>query len=800
MPMGGLGAGCVCLNGFGGIQDFSVRNLPATSNVPDGHDTGDSAFALIRVNGIARLVEGPYPKPLIYNQGTQSQGNRKGGQEGLPRFAKSIFKGQFPFGTVELSDPKLPVEVSVEGWSPLIPLDDLNSGIPAAVLNYTLTNVSKEPASIEFSYHLSHLAKGTDGGQRTTRNRTIPGRGAYLYNADEPTSPKFGSCAVAVVGHTPKIKAAWFRGGWFDSMSALWREVSTGTFTTNDGTHCDAGLDGRNGASVLVEVTLQPGESVVIPVVIAWHFPNPPFSTTGGGTDQALRPWVSWYATKWRNAGKVAEYVTANLDSLYSRTKAFTDALYSSTIPSEAIDAVASNLSLLKSPTILRQASGAIWGWEGCFPGSGCCAGSCTHVWNYAQALCHLFPQLERTLREQELEHAIDGRGHINFRASVPDGPADHGFHAASDGQLGGIMKLYRDWQISGDTEWLKTLYPAARRSIDYCIETWDPRHEGALTEPHHNTYDIEFWGPDGMCTTIYLGALAAMAKMTQAVGADPSTYQTLAEKSAKYLDEKLYNGEYYIQKIQWEDLRDQSFARQLDGYRAQATRTEMEALLLAEGPKYQYGNGCISDGVIGSWMATIYGIDTPIDQDHVRSDLRSIFKYNFKEDLSEHACPQRPGYAMGHEAGLLLCSWPHDDKPTLPFVYSDEVWTGIEYQVASHMIELGLVDEGLAIVRAARSRYEGHTRNPYNEYECGSYYARAMASFAVLNALSGFRYSAVTKTLWIDPRVEGPFTSFFSAASGFGLVTVNGDDVSIKMIEGELPVHELILRGKSSR
>ena len=139
---------------------------------------------------------------------------------------------------------------------------------------------------------------------------------------------------------------------------------------------------------------------------------------------------------------------------------------------------------------------------------------------------------------------------------------------------------------------------------------------------------------------------------------------------------------------------------------------------------------------------------------DHIRQALRSIYRYNFQKSLRNHANSQRPGYAIGDEPGLVLCTWPHGNRPTLPFIYADEVWTGIEYQVASHMILNGLVDEGLTIVRALRSRYDGRVRNPWNEYECGSYYARAMASYALLTSLSGFSYSAVTRTLVLEPRL----------------------------------------------
>jgi len=199
---------------------------------------------------------------------------------------------------------------------------------------------------------------------------------------------------------------------------------------------------------------------------------------------------------------------------------------------------------------------------------------------------------LERTLRNLELVRSMDERGHVNFRGAIPDGPVDHGWHAASDGQLGGIMKVYRDWQISGDSGWLKEMYPLVKRSLDYCIGTWDPDHRGGLFEPHHNTYDIEFWGPDGMCTSIYLGALSAMARMAKAVGqaSDAGLYVELAEKCSRLMDAQLFNGEYYQQKVEYLDLRDSSFAKSVA--HVDDKSSELQQLLKREGPRYQYGGG----------------------------------------------------------------------------------------------------------------------------------------------------------------------------------------------------------------
>jgi hypothetical protein len=284
-----------------------------------------------------------------------------------------------------------------------------------------------------------------------------------------------------------------------------------------------------------------------------------------------------------------------------------------------------------------------------------------------------------------------------------------------------------------------------------------------------------------------------AMAKLAEVMGEldRAVVYRELAEKGARSMDDTLFNGEYYEQKVTWEGLQASLNGEQLEKMRLQ--NPEEAKLYGSEGPKYQYGRGCMSDGLWGIHLAALCGIDTPLNQEHVLSNLRSIFAYNFRSSLWDHANPQRPGYALGEEPGLLLCTWPQGGKPTLPFVYSDEVWTGIEYQVAAHLISAGMIDQGLTIVQGLRSRYDGQTRNPWNEYECGSYYARAMSSYALLLAFSGFRYSAVEGKLWLKPQIEGVrYRTFFSTASGWGLLTLQQERLSIDMKAGELVVDHL--------
>lgn len=515
------------------------------------------------------------------------------------------------------------------------------------------------------------------------------------------------------------------------------------------------------------------------------------FLADEGGVEATYRP---WYSERFKSLNEVIGYWDANQAMLEKNSRLFSDAFYSSSLPAEVLEAVAANLTILKSPTVLRQWDGRFWAWEGCQDSFGSCHGSCTHVWNYAQALPHLFPSLERTLRETEFRVSQNTEGHQNFRVNLPISAPPHNFHAAADGQLGGIMKVYREWRISGDTQWMKDLFPAVKKSLDYCIRTWDPLHKGYLEEPHHNTYDIEFWGPDGMCTSFYLGALTAFIEMGKELKQPVKEYTALLSKGKKYMETALFDGEYFIQKIQWEGLQAPNPVDVMSfggSYSEEALK-----LLKEEGPKYQYGTGCLSDGILGMWMASVCGLDEVLDNEKVRSHLVAVHKYNLKHDLIDHFNPQRPVYACGKDGGLLLCTWPKGGMLSLPFVYSNEVWTGIEYQVASHLMMKGEVEKGLDIVRECRERYDGRVRNPFNEIECGHWYARAMASYGMLQGLTGVRYDAVDKTMYIDSKI-GDFKSFISTDTGFGTIEWKAGKPVLNVVYGNIDVKRYNVSGK---
>lgn len=782
-PMGGIGAGMLCLQGRGSLGNVSIRHRP-------DYRLNPNLFSAVSVkqNGqwVSRVVEAPVPDHNVFECAPEGGlGFSTALSYGLPRFSKGSFTARFPFAHLCLMDEHLPIEARLTGWSPFIPGQEDDASLPFAALEYTFTNVSDQ--EVEMIYYFAcenFLKKDQQAHVRRQPNGFVlvqPPTGKEL--SDE--------AAFSVQADTAaSVDACWVRSGWcYDTLSLVWRHIADGC--VRDCEYQDDDPRFSPGATLAVPMLLPPGGSQRVTLRLSWYVPH---SGLNAGIPDALRStadldYQPWYVSRFQTIDEAAADWAKRYSELRRGTQTFSDALLDSDLPQELLESVADTLCVLKSPTVLRQKDGRFWAWEGSENTRGSCHGSCTHVWNYQQALCHLFPRLERSLRETEFFVSQNKEGHQNFRTPLPiQCTNDHGFHAACDGQLGGVIKVYRDWRISGDTDWLRSLFPRVKASLDYCIRTWDPERKGVLDQLHHNTYDIEFWGADGMCSSYYLAALKAFVLMSEALGEEASAYRELYRSGRSYMEKRLFNGEYFIQELHY-NPEDLEYA---GGFGMEGGLTpEVKELLAKEGPRYQYGNGCLSDGVVGIWLGEMSGLDDLIDENMLTTSLKSIFDCNFRANLSTHANPQRAGYALKHEGGLLLCTWPHGNRPTLPFVYCDEVWTGIEYQVASHLIQKGYVSEGLTILRAIRSRYDGRVRNPFDEYECGHWYARSMAAYALLQAYTGVRYDAVDKSLHV--RAGRDSRSFLSAEHGFGTVSVHGRQVEVQVLHGTIDVQQIL-------
>lgn len=558
-PIGGIGAGMFCLEGTGAISHLSIRNRPEIFNEP-------SLFAAIEVKGIkngVKVLEGSVPDWKIFGQRGSGNGDA-GSTYGLPRFINAEFETKFPYGNVTLRDSDLPLKVKITGWSPFIPTDEDSSSLPVGALEYSFKNTGPQTIEAVFSFNTKNFV----ASDREAVNNIRPCKNGFVLNQEGTKEKPFlkSSFAIFTDNNNTIVDHCWFRGGWWDPLTMAWNDVKEGKLNAREPVEKDA-----PGASLFVPFSLAPGASKTVKLLVSWYTPlttlhigevtkdekkncDPASGCCAGPSDLGVAngkknpsaDYSPWYSSQFKNIDEVIEYWTNNYKELSQKTKLFSDSFYKSSLPSEVMEAVAANLTIIKSPTVLRQYDGRLWNWEGCGDDGGCCHGSCTHVWNYAQAMPHLFPTLERSLRNTEFCENQNVAGHQGFRANLPISPLKHDFYAAADGQLGGIMKVHRDWRISGDNDWLARIYPMVKVSMDYCITTWDPRDKGIVEEPHHNTYDIEFWGPDGMCTSFYLGALTSIIEMGSYLKKEVGRYKTLFQKGKQYLETKLYNGEYF--------------------------------------------------------------------------------------------------------------------------------------------------------------------------------------------------------------------------------------------------------------
>ncbi|OHB68122.1 MAG: hypothetical protein A2V70_13990 [Planctomycetes bacterium RBG_13_63_9] len=395
-------------------------------------------------------------------------------------------------------------------------------------------------------------------------------------------------------------------------------------------------------------------------------------------------------------------------------------------------------VSTLATETCQWWANGRFYGFEGV----GCCHGTCNHVWHYEQAMARLFPALQRSVLEMQTFNPQMGfaaeSGMIRYRG-------EGGNSWAADGQAGNILMALREHQFSPDDRFLRDHWPAIRKALEFLIEK-DGNGDGLIEGAQANTYDIEFFGANTMVGSLYLAALRAGEKMARITGDDAfaETCRRIYDSGRKLSVERLFDGEYFVQDV---DLKQHA--------------------------DWQYAGGCLSDQLLGQTWAHQLGLGYVYPEEHVRSALQSVWKYNWAPDVGPQIEAHRPEihYADPGEAGLLLCTWPKGPHLGPKSVrYRNTVWTGIEFQVASGMICEGMLTEGLAIVRALHERYDAAKHNPWNLILCGDHYSRAMASWGCLLAISGYTYDGPAGELGFAPRLSPEaFKAFFTGAEGWG-------------------------------
>lgn len=800
LPLGGIGTGTVSLGGRGDLRDWEIMNRPAKGFTPKRGDIAPF-FALFTREASGetdtRVLEGPVAAFLYEGSHGSPIPN-----DNVPRFQECAFAAAYPFGQCALSDPNIPVDVKIMAFNPFVPCDAEASSIPGAVLRFRLTNKTNKPVFASVCGSLPNFIgmdgreqqRGWDGdfypvGAKKNKNefkQTSAIQGILMTTEGvDPKSNCWGEIALAAPNDAKSThRIDWPNKGWGATLLDFWDDFSV------DGKLDERPASGHDMpiASLTSEIELQPRESREVEFYLTWRFPNRITWTPRGG-DHADEDIIgNHYADQFENAWASAEHLAKNVDALEQKTIEFVKAFCNSGLPEVVKDAALFNLSTIRSQTCFRTPDGRFYGFEGCCNTQGCCHGSCTHVWNYEQAVAHLFGDLAMTMREVEFAQATDEQGMMSFRVHLPLVRAHDFGKAAADGQMGCIMKMYRDWRLSGNDAMLKKLWPRVKKALAFCWIKggWDADRDGVMEGCQHNTMDVEYYGPNPQMGVWYLGALRAGEEMAKALGERDfaAECRRLFNSGSAWLDQNLFNGEYYIHQIRPPKSKDDIAPPLLVGMGAKDVAN----------PDYQLGEGCLVDQLVGQFLAHICELGYLTSEQNVKSTLKSIKKYNYRADLSDHFNCMRT-FALADEAALLMASYPKS-RPDNPFPYFTEAMTGFEYTAAVGMLYEGQTENGMTCIQAVRDRYDGLKRNPFNEAECGHHYARALASWAAVLALTGFSYSAPEQRITFAPESGEHFWAN-GYAWGTCKIKKSGSNcnVDFKVLHGDISFKTFALR-----
>ena len=708
MPIGGIGAGQLYLGGDGRLWHWDIFNQFIKTGAEH------------------------YAKPLTPAAPLAQKFSLKLGDKIIPLdrdgFSEITFRGEYPVGIVNYSDPAVPLAVKLEAFSPFIPLNTDDSSLPATIFQFTLHNTSAAPVEATLVGELENgvclFNRKRDG---RLVNHVAKSHGAALLVCSAEAAPEITAAnPTDAKDFMPLEKLSDF------GTLAL---ALLGGADENSGDKKVSFADKLSG-SLGRKLKLAAGESKTVPFVLAWHFPN---LSIKEGFNNCGR----FYATKFSSAKVVAEYVTKNFSRLESQTKLWRDTWYDSTFPFWFLDRTMLNTSILATSTCFRFANGRFYGWEGV----GCCAGTCGHVYHYAHAIARLFPELERDTRERvDFGIAQKPDGAIKFRAERNNIPA-------IDAQAGTILRALREHQMCLDDAFLQRNWSKIKLATQWLIKK-DADGDGLIESNQHNTLDTDWFGKVAWLSGLYLASLAGAAAMADEMGDTDFAAQcrSILATGRKNLVEQLFDGDYFINKV---DLK------HLDAINS--------------------GTGCEIDQVFAQSWAFQVGLPRVLLEKETVTALKSLWRYNFTPDIGPYREANKPGrwYAMPGEAGLLMCTFPRSDwdfkqasgNGNETFTgYFNECMNGFEYQVAGHMIWEGMVMEGLAVTRAVHDRYHASRRNPWNEVECGDHYARSMASYGVYLAACGFEYDGPKAHIGFAPKLTPEnFKCAFTSAEGWG-------------------------------
>jgi len=807
LPLGGIGTGSVALAGDGGLRQWQiVNNVNHDAHVPNSffavwagtrRDAGRGAVVL--QSDALYDDSGFQPAPSVSDH-LIPEGSRHLLAD-LPGVDSLEITAQYPIVEVAYESQAIPIQVHLEAFSPFIPLNSKDSGLPAVLFNFTVTNPNDQAVDVSLmaaqqnlvgwdgKTHIDGVRNPGYGGNVNSlthlRRVAVLDMGNVCLDADHPVN---GRLALAVLRQPDDEISTMLQ---WESPRQLWDHFSNHYGRLPDRGSRGASPNGQtwNGA-MAVHFELAPATSRSVTLVLAWYFPNRYVTWEQrhlGILDSKSDFWLGNQYNNWfNNALAVVEYVRDNYSRLVEQTRLYRDRFFGSTLPWQLLESVAGPISTIRTPTCLWNEDGRFHGFEGCHGAStihgaleGCCPMDCTHVWNYEMALAKLFPDLEQSMRRTDLIDQMSPQGAIPHRTPLPlylprpwnefiGGPRS----PAMDGELGTVLKTYREVRHGADLAWFDEMWPRVKKLMQHVMDDYDTEGDGVIRGEQPNTYDISIYGPNTFIGSLYLAALRAAEEMAKLQREDDlaQCYRERFERGAKNYDELCWNGEYYIQIVDMEQYTEQ-----------------------------QFGTGCHVDQLLGQWWAYVLDLGYVLPEEHVKTAVQNIFNFNRREGFNK--ADQKPRIYMDErDKGLYICTWPHGDKPDVPTQYSDEVWSGLEYPLACLLLFEDKIEPALTMLADIRERHDGARRSPWNEVECGDHYVRPMASWTLLEAAAGYSYDAAQESLTFAPRINpGDFCCFFITGSGWGAFSQKGNAAQLSVDYGSLSLKELRLKSSAA-
>jgi non-lysosomal glucosylceramidase len=677
-----------------------------------------------------------------------------------------LFEATYPVATIRYIDKHSPVEVTLQAFSPFIPGNARDSGMPVTIEAISFKNTSDAGISVEvIGWMENKLLLDTE------KKNTAFTRENKVINDDAFTGVEL-QCTV----NDKELEKAADYGNMCFATNDKKAICIDNVYTSKEASAYKVKymIDAPGDAPVAGIITrhdLQPGGEGNADFFLSWYTPNVSFYDNkkphpqGRATVQDAE--YHYYTNHFDSATAVARYVAQKYESLKSQTLLWKQTWYDSTLPWWFLERTFSNISTMATTATHRFQSGRYYAWEGV----GCCHGNCTHVYQYAHAVSRIFPELERDTRERvDLGIGYDeATGMIRIRGEKT-GPS-------IDGQAGTVLRIYREHQMAKDDAFLQRNWPKIKQAVVFIIKQ-DKNHDGMEDIPMENTLDALWHGEISWIVGLCIAGVRAGQAMAEEMNDTDfaAICRNYVEQGSKNMEKYLFNGEYFIHRPD-----------------PAVGKKEIGSF-----------NTCHIDQVYGQGWAWQVNLGRILSKETTMSALHSLWKYNYMPDVGPYIKTHNGGrfYALAGEGGMIMNTNPKND--TNPYGnakawqvgYFDECMSGFEHQVASHMMAEGMMEEALVLTRSVHDRYHAYKRNPFNEVECSDHYGRAMASYGTFISACGFTYHGPKGHIGFAPNLSPEnFKAPFTSAEGWGSFSqqrsVSVLNAQIKVAYGKLSIEK---------